>query len=177
MALNLYKGYVPTSGKKATMPFKDKTSDELLTLTEAQKFSEYAGILADDTVLVDIDDAEQSKILLNIVQNLKLKCKVLATSRGAHFLFKTDKPMQNRTHCKLAIGLTADIKGGGRASYDLFQQPLPRGAFHVFGLHRIKERSPMQRIIRLPSSFTVIRETLPAPPHSSQVFMLSTGKP
>ena len=121
MALNLYKGYVPTSGKKSTMPFKDKTSDELLTLEEAQKFSEYAGILADDTVLVDIDDGEQSKILLKIVESLKLKCKVLATSRGAHFLFKTDKPMQNRTHCKLAIGLTADIKGGGRASYEVLK--------------------------------------------------------
>ena len=121
MALNLYKGFVPTSGKKSTMPFKDKTSAELLTLEEAQKFSEYAGILSDDTVLVDIDDGEQSKILLKIVETLGLKCKVLATSRGAHFLFKTSQPMQNRTHCKLAIGLTADIKGGGRASYEVLK--------------------------------------------------------
>lgn len=121
MALNLYKGFVPTSGKKSTMPFKDKTSAELLTLEEAQKFTEYAGILSDDTVLVDIDDGEQSKILLKIVENLGLKCKVLATSRGAHFLFKTAHPMQNRTHCKLGIGLTADIKGGGRASYEVLK--------------------------------------------------------
>lgn len=103
------------------MTFKDKTSADLLTLEEAQKFNEYAGILADDTVLVDIDDGEQSKILLKIVENLGLKCKVLATTRGAHFLFKTDRPMQNRTHCKLAIGLTADIKGGGRASYEVLK--------------------------------------------------------
>ena len=121
MALNLYKGYVPTSGKKSTMPFKDKTSAELLTLEEAQKFSEYAGILANDTVLVDIDDGEQSKILLNIIKTNNLRCKVLATTRGAHFLFKTDQPMPNRTHCKLAIGLTADIKGGGRASYEVLK--------------------------------------------------------
>ena len=121
MALNLYKGYVPTSGKKSTMPFKDKTASDLLTLEEAQKFSEYAGILADDTVLVDIDDGEQSKILLKIVESKSLKCKVIATSRGAHFLFKTDHPMQNRTHCKLGIGLTADIKGGGRASYEVLK--------------------------------------------------------
>lgn len=118
---NLYKGFVPTSQKKSTMPFKDKSASDLLTLEEAQKFSEYAGILADDTVLVDIDDAEQSKILLNIVRAKELKCKVIATSRGMHFLFKTDKPMQNRTHCKLAIGLTADIKGGGRASYEVLK--------------------------------------------------------
>lgn len=121
MALNLYRGYVPTSGKRSTMPFKDRDASDLLTLEEAQKFTEYAGILADDTVLVDIDDAEQSKIMLNIVRTKELKCKVLATSRGAHFLFKTDKPMQNRTHCKLGVGLTADIKGGGRASYEVLK--------------------------------------------------------
>ena len=64
MALNLYKGYVPTSGKMATMPFKDKTSAELLTLAEAQKFNEYAGILADDTILVDIDTEKETDIML-----------------------------------------------------------------------------------------------------------------
>lgn len=121
MALNLYKGYVSTSGKKSTMPFKDKPVSELLTLEAAQLFSEYAGILADDTVLVDIDDGDQAKIMLNIVKSKELKCKVLATTRGMHFLFKTDVPMQNRTHCKLAVGLTADIKGGGRASYEVLK--------------------------------------------------------
>lgn len=117
----LYRGYVPTSGKKAQMSFKDRDSSELLTLEEAQKFSEYAGILADDAVLVDIDDGDQSKVMLNIVQRLGLKCKVLATTRGAHFLFKISQPMSNRTHCKLAVGLTADIKGGGRASYEVLK--------------------------------------------------------
>ena len=117
----LYRGFVPTSQKRATMPFKDKTASDLLTLEEAQKFSEYAGILADDTVLVDIDDGEQSRILLDIVRLKELKCKVLATTRGAHFLFKTSHPMQNRTHCKLGVGLTADIKGGGRASYEVLK--------------------------------------------------------
>lgn len=118
---SLYKGFVPTSGKKSTMTFKDKSSSELLTLEQAQKFQEYAGILADDTVLVDIDDEAQSKILLKIVESLGLRCKVYATTRGMHFLFKTNKPMQNRTHCKLGIALTADIKGGGRASYQVLK--------------------------------------------------------
>lgn len=119
--MNYYKGFVSTSGKKATMSFKDKSSSELLSLEEAQKYSEYAGILADDTVLVDIDDGEQANILLTIVKTKELKCRVLATSRGMHFLFKTDQPMANRTHCKLGIGLTADIKGGGRASYEVLK--------------------------------------------------------
>ena len=117
----LYKGFVPTSQKRSNMTFKDKDSSDLLTLEEAQKFSEYAGILADDTVLVDIDDNSQAEIMMNVVRGKGLKCKVLATSRGAHFLFKTSQPMQNRTHCKLGIGLTADIKGGGRASYEVLK--------------------------------------------------------
>ena len=118
---SLYKGFVMTKDKKALMSFKDKTSSELLTLEQAQRFPEFAGILADNTVLVDIDDETQSQILLNIVTNKQLKCKVYKTSRGCHFLFRTDRPMTNRTHCKLAIGLTADIKGGGKASYQVLK--------------------------------------------------------
>lgn len=121
MALNLYKGFVPTSGKMATMPFKDKTSAELLTLEEAQKFKEYAGILADTTVLVDIDTEKETEILLNIVKSLKLKCKVLKSRSGGHFLFKIDKPMPNRTKVHLGIGIKADIKGCGRASYEVLK--------------------------------------------------------
>ena len=121
MALNLYKGYVPTSNKMATMPFKDKTSAELLTLEEAQRYSEYAGILADDTILVDIDTEKETNILLNIVQSLNLKCKVLKSRSGGHFLFKVDKPMPNRTKVHLGIGIVADIKGCGRASYEVLK--------------------------------------------------------
>jgi putative DNA primase/helicase len=105
----------------AQMSFKDKTSDELLTLEQVQKFSEYAGILATDTVLVDIDTEHETEILLNIVKSKGLKCKVLKSRSGGHFLFKIDKPMPNRTKVKLAIGITADIKGCGRASYEVLK--------------------------------------------------------
>jgi putative DNA primase/helicase len=121
MALSLYKGYIPTSGKQAVMPFKDKTSAELLTLVEAQKFNEYAGILADDTVLVDIDTEKETEILLNVVKSLNLKCKVLKSRSGGHFLFKVDRPMSNRTKVPLGIGILADIKGCGRASYEVLK--------------------------------------------------------
>lgn len=117
----LYRGYVPTSNKQATMPFKDKTSAELLSLEEAQRYNEYAGILETDTVLVDIDTEHETDILLNIVKSLNLKCRVLKSRSGGHFLFKIDKPMPNRTKVKLAIGIVADIKGCGRASYEVLK--------------------------------------------------------
>ena len=58
---------------------------------------------------------------MKVIRGKGLKCKVIATTRGVHVLFKTSEPMSNRTHCKLGIGLTADIKGGGRASYEVLK--------------------------------------------------------
>jgi putative DNA primase/helicase len=103
------------------MPFKDKSSSELLTLEEAQRYSEYAGVLSTSTVLIDIDDYEQSEILFNIVKAKNLQCKVIATTRGKHFLFHTDKPFINRTHVKIGIGLTADFKGTNGSSYQVLK--------------------------------------------------------
>lgn len=117
----LYKGYVPTNNKKSTMSFKNKAPSDLLSLDEVKRFDEYAGVLADHCILIDIDDEKQSGILLRIVTELGLKCKVYKTTRGCHFLFLTDRPQCNKTHCQIAIGLTADIKGGGRASYEVLK--------------------------------------------------------
>ena len=118
----LYKGFVPTKNKKSLIAFKDVSKEDLLTLEEAQNFSSYAGVLNDNTILIDIDDTEQSDILLRIVREKQLKCKVIATTRGKHFLFWNDGIVKNnRTHCKLAIGLIADIKGCSKSSYEVLR--------------------------------------------------------
>lgn len=117
----VYKGYIPLDGKKSIMPFKNKTSDELLTLEQVSSFQSYGGVLADTTILIDIDDYEQSEILFDIVKAQGLKCKVIETSRGKHFVFRIDRPLPNRTHIHLAIGLTADIKGCSSTSYQVLK--------------------------------------------------------
>ena len=119
--MSFYKGFIPTNGKQAMMSFKDKSSSELLTLEEAQKFNSYAGVLADDAILVDLDTERETEILLNVVKSLKLKCRVLKSRSGGHFLFKIDRPMPNRTKIKLGIGITADIKGCGSNSYEVLK--------------------------------------------------------
>lgn len=103
------------------MPFKNKTADELLSLEQASGFQSYGGVLADTTILIDIDDLEQSDIMFNIVQEKQLRCKVIRTTRGKHFLFKVDKPIPNRTHIHLAVGLVADIKGCSSTSYQVLK--------------------------------------------------------
>ena len=42
------------------MPFKGKSSEELLNLRDASQYEEYAGILNDNTVLIDVDDKDMS---------------------------------------------------------------------------------------------------------------------
>ena len=68
--MELFKGYVQTKNKKCIESFKDRT--DLKTLEQVQHMPEYAGILGQETVLIDIDDAETSEILFKIVMDLEL---------------------------------------------------------------------------------------------------------
>ena len=118
----LFKGYVPTKKKQCTMPFKGKSADELLTWREAQKHDEFAGILNDDAVLIDVDDHDMSEKLMKIVEEKQLACRVYETTRGKHFLFRNSGRIErNRTGAQLACGLVADIKLGSRTSYSILK--------------------------------------------------------
>lgn len=119
--MSFFKGYVPTKDKKCLTAFKGKSASELHTYEQVKNLPEYAGILDDDTILVDIDDFEQSEIMMMIVTDLQLKCRVYKTTRGKHFLFKNDKVETNKIHTKLACGLSADIKLGTKNSYSILK--------------------------------------------------------
>lgn len=103
------------------MPFKNKPASELRTFKEVRNLPEYAGILAEDTVLIDIDDFDQSEIIMRVVEERQLACRVYATTRGKHFLFRNDGIPTNKTKAKIACGLDADIKLGTRNSYSILK--------------------------------------------------------
>lgn len=117
----LFKGYVPTKDKKCLIQFKGKSSDELYSYDKIKHYDEFAGILADDTILIDIDNYEQSEILMRIVEDLQLNCRVYETTRGKHFLFRNKSLDRCKTHTTLAIGLESDIKLGCRSSYEVLK--------------------------------------------------------
>lgn len=114
-----FKGYVETKDKKCIEKFKNRT--DFKTYEQVKLLPEFAGILDEKTILVDIDDFEQSEILMNIVEELQLNCRVYETTRGKHFLFINAGVEKCFTHCKLAIGLTADIKVGVKSSYEVLK--------------------------------------------------------
>ena len=118
----LFKGYVKTKEKKCIMPFKGKSADELLNLRDVAKLDEYAGILNDNSILIDVDDYDQSEIMMQIVEDLQLACRVYETTRGKHFLFKNDgRHEKNWIKQTLACGLMSDGKLGSRTSYSILK--------------------------------------------------------
>lgn len=112
--MTIYKGYVPTRNKKCLSKFKDRP---LASLEDVKGLDEYAGILADDVICIDIDDHDQSEKLMDIVEDLQINCQVMQTTRGRHFYFHNTGVDKCYTGTKLAIGLTADIKVGSHNSY------------------------------------------------------------
>ena len=114
----LFRGYIPTKDKKCLQSFKNKPAKNY---RQVKNLPEFAGILAEDVILIDVDDFEQSEILMKIVEDQQLKCRVYETSRGKHFLFKNEGVESNKIHTKLACGLEADIKLGSRNSYSILK--------------------------------------------------------
>lgn len=115
-----FKGYVLTKNKKCIEKFKGRTSFK--SYDEVKSEPEFAGILAENTILIDVDDFEQSEMLFNIVKEKQLCCRVYKTTRGKHFLFNNpDLVNSNRTHATLALGIIADIKIGKRNSYSVLK--------------------------------------------------------
>ena len=123
----LFKGYVPTKDKKCLMPFKNKPSSELQTYRQVRNLSEFAGILDDKVILIDVDDYDQSEKLMQIVEDYQYNCRVYQTTRGKHFIFMnvddSGEFIVDKCGIKkmLACGITADIKVGCKNSYSILK--------------------------------------------------------
>ena len=119
----LYRGYVETKNKKSVEKFKGRK--DFKTYEQVERLPEFAGVLADKTILIDVDDYDQSEILMNIIEDLQLRCRVYETSKGKHFLFFNKEVSSCKTHnpnWMTAIGLDCvDIKLGSRNSYEVLK--------------------------------------------------------
>ena len=107
----LYKGFIATDGKTPTEKYKG--IDKFKSYADVKKLPSFAGVLRDDCVMVDLDDAEQAEKMMQIIEDLQIRCRVTCTKRGKHFTFRNSGVDKCGTGLKLACGLTADIKTGG----------------------------------------------------------------
>lgn len=107
----LYKGFIATDGKQPMEKYKGLNTFKCYK--DAKKLPSFAGVLRDDCILIDIDDAEQAEKMMQIVEDRQIRCRVTCTSRGKHFTFRNSGVEKCGTGLKLACGLVADIKTGG----------------------------------------------------------------
>lgn len=114
-----FRGYVETKNKKCIEKFKNRK--DFKGYDQVEKLSEFAGILAEDVILVDVDDFDQSEILMKMVEDQEVICRVYETTRGKHFLFKNRNVTTCKIHTKLACGIIADIKLGSKNSYSILK--------------------------------------------------------
>lgn len=115
----MFKGYIKLKGKRATTKYKD---GDLLSLNEVKDEDSYGGVLSPDTILIDVDDMDDSERLLHLVTMEKINCCVIKTTRGKHFYFKNNKRVTKCfTSKQLAIGILADCKVGTVNCYSVLK--------------------------------------------------------
>ncbi len=115
--MNIFRGYVTSDGKRATMKYKDVPSNELLTIEQVKNLPHYCGIISEEYVLVDLDNQDEANLLFQIIKEKEIKCQVRQTTHGMHFYFKNNGITTNKIHQRVAIGLTVDYKAGNKACY------------------------------------------------------------
>lgn len=107
----LYKGFIATNGKEPVEKYKGLNS--FRCYADATKLQSFAGVLRDDCIMIDVDDADSAEKMMQIVEDHQIRCRVTCTSRGKHFTFRNSGVEKCGTKLKLACGITADIKIGG----------------------------------------------------------------
>lgn len=107
--------------KRATHKFKDGVGTK--TWDEVKDFDNVAMIVPKGYVVMDFDTASDADIMMNIVNGLDLKCRVMKTTRGIHCWFKSpEEAPKNFIKNRLAIGIYCDRKAGGRNAYVKIKQ-------------------------------------------------------
>ena len=115
----LFRGYVKTKNKRCLQKFGN--GEKLLALDDVKDCAEYAGILSEDIILVDVDDEKESEILLRIVKDMHINSVVYKTTRGRHFYFKNTTVDHCYTGTQTLIGIRCDMKIGAHNSYSVLK--------------------------------------------------------
>ena len=103
--IKLYKdSKVPRRKKKLTY-------DEVM---DTEKFPNYARVVPEDCMFIDFDNSEEAEEMYDIILRSKLKCLILETTKGYHFLFrKPDFYKKEMTGATNWFGYKFDTKGPG----------------------------------------------------------------
>lgn len=91
---------------------KFKTKADTKTFKEVKDFDNFAVVVPKGFVVLDFDTEDDADAIVNIIEALDIKCRVIQTNRGVHVWFKSSEPMKNFIKSRLANGLYCDCKSG-----------------------------------------------------------------
>lgn len=113
--------YIILDGKSPTHTFKN--GEGAKTWDEVKDFDNVAVIVPKGYVVLDFDTTSDADIMLNIIDGLGLKTRVMKTTRGIHCWFKApEESPKNFIKNRLAVGIYCDRKAGGRNAYVKIKQ-------------------------------------------------------
>lgn len=101
--------------KRATHKFKDGKGAK--TWEEAKEFDNVGLIVPKPFIVLDFDTKSDAEIMLEIVEALDLKCRVMRTTRGIHVWFRSVEPWKCFKKTRLAIGIYSDCKSHSKNAY------------------------------------------------------------
>ena len=103
--------------KQATHSFKNGGKN----WNEVANHPNIGRIVPKPFVVLDFDDAESSKAVLNLIDKENLKVKVMQTTRGIHVYFRHDEPMKCLTHARTYLGISCDCKSHSKNAYTVIR--------------------------------------------------------
>ena len=101
--------------KRATHKFKDGVGAK--TWDEVKDFDNVGLIVPKPFIVLDFDTKTDADIMLEIVEALDLKCRVMRTTRGIHVWFRSAEPWKCFKKTRLAIGIYSDCKSHSKNAY------------------------------------------------------------
>ena len=96
--------------------------DVVYTLSEVRDKDNVAVAIEEPYVVVDIDTEDEFQIVYKIIQDLKIKTRILKTARGGHFWFKSEEPMTNIVHKNTPLTIKIDIKSWGKRTMEVVKR-------------------------------------------------------
>ena len=120
--MNIFKGYVRTKNKRAIDPYKGVSN--LRTLEEVENLEEYAGVLSDDVVMIDIDDHKQAEKLYEIIEKENIELPI-DNSLDAFVMYVSDTEKEYATTLVQELrmnGFKVDTEYTGRGLKGQFKQ-------------------------------------------------------
>ena len=87
--------------------------DNQYTFQDIMNDDNVAVLITEPYVVLDLDDVNHFNCLLEIVNALDIKCRVMKTDRGGHFWFKSMSSLSNQVGVNTPITLKVDVKSWG----------------------------------------------------------------